>query len=190
VDRQCTNDGDQHKLRCTSTVLLHQEPDSNSGRVDKVSSVHILFDFASIRQKGPYESKFSGFAVGYPARSSNLVIDACVPRLTIRPPKKEVMDPENLPHRGSPKPEDERTSSDNEQKMPGGLPADLPTSLDDRRTMPEYAGETEMYDGWQGSRILACYYTPRRPEFRTSRSSSREAILSPKTSSLTAAVHI
>jgi hypothetical protein len=93
VDRQCTNDGDQRKLRCTSTVLLHQEPDSNSGRVDKVSSVHIPFDFASIRQKGPYESEFSGFAVGYPARSSNLVIDACVLRLTTRPPKKKSWTP-------------------------------------------------------------------------------------------------
>lgn len=30
------------------------------------------------------------------------------------------------------------------------LPDDLPKSLDDRRTVPEYAGETEMYDGWQG----------------------------------------
>lgn len=31
------------------------------------------------------------------------------------------------------------------------LPDDLPKSLDDRRTVPEYAGETEMYDGWQGT---------------------------------------
>jgi hypothetical protein len=30
------------------------------------------------------------------------------------------------------------------------LPVDLPTSLDDRRRAPEYAGETEIYDGWQG----------------------------------------
>ncbi|KAI1610507.1 allantoicase [Exophiala viscosa] len=31
------------------------------------------------------------------------------------------------------------------------LPTDLPTSLDDRRPLAHYGGETEMYDGWQGS---------------------------------------
>lgn len=31
------------------------------------------------------------------------------------------------------------------------LPDDLPKSLDDRRSVPVYAGETEMYDGWQGT---------------------------------------
>ncbi|KAF2147306.1 uncharacterized protein K452DRAFT_304168 [Aplosporella prunicola CBS 121167] len=30
------------------------------------------------------------------------------------------------------------------------LPADLPTSLDDRKTVPVIGGETEMYDAWQG----------------------------------------
>jgi hypothetical protein len=30
------------------------------------------------------------------------------------------------------------------------LPADLPTSLDDRRDWSGYERETEMYDGWQG----------------------------------------
>lgn len=30
------------------------------------------------------------------------------------------------------------------------LPADLPTSLDDRRMVREPVAETEMYDGWQG----------------------------------------
>lgn len=30
------------------------------------------------------------------------------------------------------------------------LPIDLPTSLDDRRPLSNYGGETEMYDGWQG----------------------------------------
>lgn len=30
------------------------------------------------------------------------------------------------------------------------LPDDLPTSLDDRRRVPTYGGETEMYDAWQG----------------------------------------
>lgn len=33
---------------------------------------------------------------------------------------------------------------------PRKLPDDLPTSLDDRRTFDRYAGETEIYDGWQG----------------------------------------
>ena len=36
---------------------------------------------------------------------------------------------------------------------PRPLPDDLPTSLDDRRRVPAYAGETEMYDAWQGKPI-------------------------------------
>ena len=31
------------------------------------------------------------------------------------------------------------------------LPSDLPKSLDDRQPIRHYAGETEMYDAWQGS---------------------------------------
>ena len=35
------------------------------------------------------------------------------------------------------------------------LPRDLPKSLDDRRPVHSYAGETEMYDAWQGmQRVL------------------------------------
>lgn len=30
------------------------------------------------------------------------------------------------------------------------LPSDLPKSLDDRQPIRHYAGETEMYDAWQG----------------------------------------
>lgn len=44
--------------------------------------------------------------------------------------------------------ENELSPSDNEQRK--SLPVDLPTSLDDRRRVSEYAGETEIYDGWQG----------------------------------------
>lgn len=33
---------------------------------------------------------------------------------------------------------------------PRQLPADLPTSLDDRRAVPMLGEETEMYDAWQG----------------------------------------
>ncbi|EEA26667.1 hypothetical protein EYB25_002297 [Talaromyces marneffei] len=46
--------------------------------------------------------------------------------------------------------ENEEYSQDGTPKKPRALPADLPTSLDDRRRAPEYAGEMEMYDGWQG----------------------------------------
>ncbi len=35
-------------------------------------------------------------------------------------------------------------------QSPRKLPDDLPKSLDDRRSFPSYAGETEMYDAWQG----------------------------------------
>lgn len=31
------------------------------------------------------------------------------------------------------------------------LPSDLPKSLDDRQPIRHYAGETEMYDAWQGN---------------------------------------
>ncbi len=31
------------------------------------------------------------------------------------------------------------------------LPADLPTSLDDRRNFPSYNQEMEYYDAWQGT---------------------------------------
>ena len=34
------------------------------------------------------------------------------------------------------------------------LPSDLPKSLDDRQPIRHYAGETEMYDAWQGNFCL------------------------------------
>lgn len=34
------------------------------------------------------------------------------------------------------------------------LPSDLPKSLDDRQPIRHYAGETEMYDAWQGNCCL------------------------------------
>lgn len=37
------------------------------------------------------------------------------------------------------------------QDVKRSLPSDLPTSLDDRRSVPDqYKPETEMYDAWQG----------------------------------------
>lgn len=35
---------------------------------------------------------------------------------------------------------------------PQELPDDLPKSLDDRRSVPVFQQETEMYDAWQGKR--------------------------------------
>ncbi|KAI9873916.1 MAG: hypothetical protein M1830_010405 [Pleopsidium flavum] len=43
------------------------------------------------------------------------------------------------------------------------LPDDLPTSLDDRRTVPSYGGETEMYDAWQGQSQFLTSPIPTRP---------------------------
>lgn len=40
------------------------------------------------------------------------------------------------------------------QQSPRKLPDDLPKSLDDRRSFPSYAGETEMYDAWQGKLLV------------------------------------
>lgn len=42
---------------------------------------------------------------------------------------------------------------------PRALPDDLPTSLDDRRTIPGFASETEMYDGWQGTYAMLQLWT-------------------------------
>ena len=54
-----------------------------------------------------------------------------------------------------PPPNKGRVSSEDDSQSPQSarkLPDDLPTSLDDRRTVQTYAGETEMYDAWQGER--------------------------------------
>lgn len=40
---------------------------------------------------------------------------------------------------------------------PGGLPDDLPKSLDDRRSVPVFPQETEIYDAWQGMSIAFFY---------------------------------
>lgn len=37
-----------------------------------------------------------------------------------------------------------------ERERPRALPADLPTSLNDRRSVPAFNAEMEMYDAWQG----------------------------------------
>ena len=40
----------------------------------------------------------------------------------------------------------------------GGLPPDLPKSLDDRRSVPVLPQETEIYDAWQGmSTLYTCF---------------------------------
>ena len=44
--------------------------------------------------------------------------------------------------------------------IPGGLPDDLPTSLDDRRSIPVFPQETEMYDAWQGMQIIPRLIAP------------------------------
>lgn len=44
------------------------------------------------------------------------------------------------------------TAGSGDDRPPRAIPADLPTSLDDRRHRPAegLVPETEMYDGWQG----------------------------------------
>lgn len=54
-----------------------------------------------------------------------------------------------------PRPSNDTYGSDEEidengEKKPRELPDDLPTSLDDRRSVPTFSSETEMYDAWQG----------------------------------------
>ena len=43
---------------------------------------------------------------------------------------------------------------EDEAPRPRQLPRDLPKSLDDRRPVRNYAGETEMYDAWQGMQTV------------------------------------
>lgn len=50
--------------------------------------------------------------------------------------------------------QDDTVNDDLGWKRPRDLPADLPTSLDDRRRDNAFDGETEMYDGWQGKTSL------------------------------------
>lgn len=60
------------------------------------------------------------------------------------------------PRRGAPE-EDPIDSNDYSDHSPASfheakqeLPDDLPKSLDDRRSVPVFQPETEMYDAWQG----------------------------------------
>jgi hypothetical protein len=46
--------------------------------------------------------------------------------------------------------EDDGAAYDEYTHRPRQLPQDLPMSLDDRRPVRSYVGETEMYDAWQG----------------------------------------
>ncbi|EEP82367.1 conserved hypothetical protein [Uncinocarpus reesii 1704] len=50
-----------------------------------------------------------------------------------------------------------------EKPKPRTLPDDLPTSLDDRRNVPIYTAETEMYDGWQGQSQFLTSPVPTKP---------------------------
>ncbi|KAK2740186.1 hypothetical protein FQN57_006197 [Myotisia sp. PD_48] len=53
--------------------------------------------------------------------------------------------------------------SSHEEEKPRALPADLPTSLDDRRSFPTYQSETEIYDGWQGQSQFLTSPIPTKP---------------------------
>ncbi|ROT39373.1 hypothetical protein SODALDRAFT_323766 [Sodiomyces alkalinus F11] len=56
------------------------------------------------------------------------------------------------------------SNGDNGQQKPRQLPADLPKSLDDRRSRPaDFVPETEMYDGWQGQSQFLTSPIPAKP---------------------------
>ncbi|KAI9852925.1 MAG: hypothetical protein M1838_003719 [Thelocarpon superellum] len=58
---------------------------------------------------------------------------------------------------------------DPELPKPRQLPDDLPKSLNDRRSVPSFAAETEIYDAWQGqSQILTTPVPARRLDFNLS----------------------
>ncbi|KAF2753707.1 hypothetical protein EJ05DRAFT_514655 [Pseudovirgaria hyperparasitica] len=62
---------------------------------------------------------------------------------------------------------DHHSIDDNEvfenQNKPRRLPSDLPTSLDDRRSVPILGEETEIYDAWQGQSQFLTNPIPARP---------------------------
>ncbi|KAK2858408.1 hypothetical protein FQN49_004764 [Arthroderma sp. PD_2] len=55
------------------------------------------------------------------------------------------------------------SSGDEGVEKPRTLPPDLPTSLDDRRSIPSYNSETEIYDGWQGQSQFLTTPMPTKP---------------------------
>ncbi|QDS71834.1 hypothetical protein FKW77_009795 [Venturia effusa] len=59
----------------------------------------------------------------------------------------------------------QRIDEDHETRRPSPrLPPDLPTSLNDRRSVPEYLGaETEVYDAWSGQSQFLTTPIPSRP---------------------------
>lgn len=66
------------------------------------------------------------------------------------------MDVADPPHGNSPEFQDEDNALDASNiRNSRTLPDDLPTSLDDRRSVPVFPSETEMYDGWQGGHLPA-----------------------------------
>ena len=46
--------------------------------------------------------------------------------------------------------EEQEQERNGDRHRPRQLPHDLPTSLNDRKAVTSYGGETEMYDAWQG----------------------------------------
>ena len=65
------------------------------------------------------------------------------------------------PRRGASEDVDPESNSPASSEPKQELPDDLPKSLDDRRSVPVFQQETEMYDAWQGECFL-----PRRPTDR------------------------
>ncbi|KAF2664610.1 ankyrin [Microthyrium microscopicum] len=53
--------------------------------------------------------------------------------------------------------------SSEETEQPRPLPPDLPTSLDDRRSVPVFGAETEIYDAWQGQSQFLTSPVPSQP---------------------------
>ncbi|KAI9812353.1 MAG: hypothetical protein M1832_000441 [Thelocarpon impressellum] len=63
--------------------------------------------------------------------------------------------------------EDDPVFEDARPTRPRELPDDLPKSLNDRRSVPSFAAETEMYDAWQGqSQYLTTAVTAKPLEFK------------------------
>ena len=56
------------------------------------------------------------------------------------------MDPVDL-HSGE---EEEGNGAESPRRKARELPLDLPRSLDDRKTVPAFNSETEIYDAWNG----------------------------------------
>lgn len=76
---------------------------------------------------------------------------------------------EEMGHNGTAEAAAESPGMNNSTAPARELPDDLPKSLDDRRSIPAFQPETEMYDAWQGSDFYPFFSFPVRRRIKEDR---------------------